>query len=86
MSEESLEQSETEMKRLKSECTERANHIWDNFSLNGDPGLTEEQFKYLLAKEVVDIDMQDAVTIAYLFQTVDDVFREYEMGEKMVYG
>ena len=86
MSEESLEESETEMKRLKSECTERANHIWDNFSLNGDPALSEEEFKYLLAKEVVDIDMQDAVTIAYLFQTVDDVFREYEMDVSMTYG
>ena len=86
MSEESLEQSETEMKRLKSECTERANHIWDEFSLNGDPALSEEEFKFLLAKEVCDIDMNDALTIAYLFQTVDDVFREYEMGKKMVYG
>ena len=86
MTEDVLERSEDEMKRLKSECTERANHIWDNFSLNGDPTLTEEEFKYLLAKEVCDIDMNDALTIAYLFQTVDDVFREYEMGEKMVYG
>ena len=85
MSEEILEQSETEMKRLKSECTERANHIWDNFSLNGDPALSEEEFKYLLAKEVCDIDMNDAVTIAYLFQTVDDVFREHEMDVSMTY-
>jgi len=48
--------------------------------------LSEEEFKYLLAKEVCDLDMNDAVTIAYLFETVDDVFREYEMGGKMVYG